>query len=151
MPNELDRDKLASILGMLGSTHDGEVVAAGRGAHALIRGAGLTWPEAPAGQSAIGEAALRALWAENVDLRAEIVRLCEPTSDPPPLYRAPRSNAETLDLCDSWRHVLSDWERQFITSIAPRRGLTRKQSGVQHSILDKIKYAARYASAEARL
>lgn len=38
-------DRLAKILGMLGSTHDGEIAAAGRAAVALIKSAGLTWPD----------------------------------------------------------------------------------------------------------
>jgi hypothetical protein len=37
--------KLAKVLGMLGSDHDGEVAAAGRRANALIRSAGLTWAQ----------------------------------------------------------------------------------------------------------
>ena len=41
----LDRDKLAKVLAMLGSRHDGEVVAAGRSAHILLKGAGVTWTE----------------------------------------------------------------------------------------------------------
>jgi hypothetical protein len=41
----LDRDKLAKMLGMLGSRHDGEVTAAGRSAHTLLKEAGTTWTE----------------------------------------------------------------------------------------------------------
>ena len=41
----LDRDRLAKLLGMLGSDHDGEVVSAGRHADALVRRAGLTWAD----------------------------------------------------------------------------------------------------------
>ena len=41
----LDRDKLARMLGMLGSRHDGEVAAAGRSAHTLLKDAGTTWTE----------------------------------------------------------------------------------------------------------
>ncbi len=41
----LDRDKLAKMLGMLGSCHDGEVAAAGRSAHSLVRDSGVTWTE----------------------------------------------------------------------------------------------------------
>src|SRR5271166_1602608 len=41
----LDRDKLAKMLGMLGSRHDGEVTAAGRSAHTLLKDAGTTWTE----------------------------------------------------------------------------------------------------------
>jgi hypothetical protein len=37
------RDKLAKVLGMMGSAHDGEVVAAARRADAMIRNASLTW------------------------------------------------------------------------------------------------------------
>jgi hypothetical protein len=42
---DVDRDRLGKLLGLLGSTHDGEVAAAGRAAHRLIREAGLTWPD----------------------------------------------------------------------------------------------------------
>jgi hypothetical protein len=41
----LDRDKLAKMLGMLGSRHDGEVAAAGRSAHILVRDAGVSWTQ----------------------------------------------------------------------------------------------------------
>jgi hypothetical protein len=41
----LDRDKLVKMLGMLGSRHDGEVAAAGRSAHTLLRDARTTWTE----------------------------------------------------------------------------------------------------------
>jgi hypothetical protein len=41
----LDREKLARLPGMLGSAHDGEIAAAGRAADALVRQAGLTWPD----------------------------------------------------------------------------------------------------------
>jgi hypothetical protein len=36
-------DRLAKLLGMLGSDHDGEVVNAGRAADRLLRASGLTW------------------------------------------------------------------------------------------------------------
>ena len=42
---DLDRGKLARVLGLLGSAYDGEVAAAGRAADALVRAAGLTWSE----------------------------------------------------------------------------------------------------------
>lgn len=45
MAAALDREKLARVLGMLGSDHDGEIAAAGRAAAALVRQAGLTWPD----------------------------------------------------------------------------------------------------------
>jgi hypothetical protein len=63
---DLDRERLAKLLGMLGSAHDGEVAAAGRAADAMVRGAGLTWhevirpalpkpPSLPAGDAAMIE------------------------------------------------------------------------------------------------
>jgi hypothetical protein len=41
----LDRDRLAKLLGMLGSGHDGEVVNAARAADRVVRGSGLRWPD----------------------------------------------------------------------------------------------------------
>src|SRR3954449_7874120 len=38
-------DKLVKVLGMLGSTFDGEVAAAGRRAHAMLKDAGLMWSD----------------------------------------------------------------------------------------------------------
>src|SRR5436853_169114 len=42
---DIDRERLAKLLGMLGSCYDGEVVAAARQAERLRADAGLTWPE----------------------------------------------------------------------------------------------------------
>jgi hypothetical protein len=63
--------KLAKVLGMLGSDHDGEVAAAGRRANALIRNAGLTWAQVIAprrrwrpADTPGGCAALCLLWPE---------------------------------------------------------------------------------------
>jgi len=39
----IDRERLAKLLGVLGSEHDGEVVAAGRAADRLVRQSGMTW------------------------------------------------------------------------------------------------------------
>src|ERR1700738_2141820 len=41
----LDRDRLARVLGMMGSAHDGEALAAARQAERLRAEAGLTWGE----------------------------------------------------------------------------------------------------------
>src|SRR3954453_10040876 len=38
-------DKLVKVLGMLGSDHDGEVAAAGRRAHSMLKAQGLTWSD----------------------------------------------------------------------------------------------------------
>jgi hypothetical protein len=41
----LDRDRLAKVLGLLSSDHDGEVTAAARQAERLRRQAGVSWPD----------------------------------------------------------------------------------------------------------
>jgi hypothetical protein len=43
MTAALDRARLAAVLGMCGSAHDGEALAAGRMADRLVRAAGSTW------------------------------------------------------------------------------------------------------------
>jgi hypothetical protein len=85
-----DRDRLAKILGMLGSGHPGEVSTAGKAAHELIRDAGMTWPEVlglegtGAAEGAVRElraekevlqSRLNAYISENAALRDEIKRL----------------------------------------------------------------------------
>ena len=47
IPSEVtvDVEKLVKVLGMLGSTHPGEVAAAGTAAHKLITEAGLGWQD----------------------------------------------------------------------------------------------------------
>lgn len=42
----IDRAKLAKVLGLLSSNHDGEVLAAARMAQRIIQSAGTTWEEA---------------------------------------------------------------------------------------------------------
>ena len=49
-PPVLDRELLEKLLGMIGSPHDGEALAAARKADALVRRAGLTWPDVLAGR-----------------------------------------------------------------------------------------------------
>src|SRR5215471_13195711 len=63
----LDRDKLAKILGLLGSAESGEILSAGRAANALIRNANTSWAEV-LNQNSVGDEA-RALYAENNELR----------------------------------------------------------------------------------
>jgi hypothetical protein len=106
-----------------GSDHDGEVLTAGRMARALLRDAGKTWPE--------------------------LLRL---SSAQPmlPVWRKPRCKNDVLDLFADWTHVLTQWERRFILSVASRLRLSPTQLAVIERILDKIRYAARCAAAPER-
>jgi hypothetical protein len=63
----LDRDKLAKILGLLGSTKSGEILSAARAADALIRTANTSWAEVL--NQNVGADKARALLAENAKLR----------------------------------------------------------------------------------
>jgi hypothetical protein len=80
----LDRDKLAKILGLLGSDKTGEIVSAAQAADALIRNANTSWAEvlnenavAADARAMHGDNEARALFAENQAraLRAENEKL----------------------------------------------------------------------------
>ena len=73
----LDRGKLAKMLAMLGSRHDGEVAAAGRSAHTLVKDAGITWTEvltAPDGADLVDRNTLAEPEAENRRLVIELAQ-----------------------------------------------------------------------------
>lgn len=59
MPEELndrvDRQRLEKLLGLMGSPHDGEALAAARKADALVRSAKLTWADVLAGPPRPGQ------------------------------------------------------------------------------------------------
>jgi len=67
-PDEIDRKKLSKLLGLCSSNHDGEVLAAARKADALVRRAGLTWPEVIEPRACSSVAGPRTI--------AEAIRLC---------------------------------------------------------------------------
>jgi hypothetical protein len=74
--DRVDRGRLAKLCGMLGSSHDGESLAAGRAADALIRHAGLTWPSVLEPQvDPVAEQACRQLLAENEALQRQLGEL----------------------------------------------------------------------------
>lgn len=116
-------NRLVKILGLLGSDHDGEIAAAGRKAHALIKGAGLTWddviaPAAPAPQQQYRH---------------------------PRRWRSPVSHSDACALCLQWPEVLTDWETDFLQSIASRHRISDKQSYYLNRIVAKVEAFARAA------
>jgi hypothetical protein len=72
-----DRQRLAKVLGMTGSAHDGEALAAIRKANELIVAAGMTWDEIIRSRADLRIAvdAARLLLNENEALRNEIAQL----------------------------------------------------------------------------
>lgn len=45
MMTSSDRATIAKLLGLIGSAHDAEALAAARKAHELVRARGITWPD----------------------------------------------------------------------------------------------------------
>jgi hypothetical protein len=110
----LDRGRLTKILGMLSRSYDGEVAAAGRMADALVRGAGLTWPEVITERATVP--AFRA-------------------------WRPPSTTAEAIVLCLRWPELLTPWEVEFLSSLSTRRRVSAKQFEVLTGILAKVEIA----------
>ncbi len=97
MPMALaDLQRLANVLGLLGSPHAGERDAAALAADRLVRGRGLTWKEILCGSTA------------------------------PPVRRAassapPRGWRADLTLAQAHLAQLNGWEREFVLSISANR------------------------------
>jgi hypothetical protein len=110
---ELDRDRLARVLGMLGSDHAGERANAAAAADRLVRGNGLTWSE-----------------------------VLEPQAPPAPPAPATGSVGEMVAFCRRHPAAQSSWERKFVASIAARPyGLSVKQRAVLNRIFVKCRGA----------
>jgi hypothetical protein len=115
MSAEIDRAQLARILGMLGSAHDGEVVAAGRMAERMRAAAGATWfePLSPPPPAIASRVAV------------------EP----------PETLDEAIGLCRDYPEHTTEWERNFIASISRRphcRRLSEKQLRVLTRVVRRI-------------
>ena len=143
------RVRLAQLLGMLGSAHNGEIVNAARLAVRLIKGAGLDWHDVLS-PDRVAVGAARVLLQENQQLRDEIEHLRRQlehagnrTLQTPANYSSPRSNGEKIETAIAWTHVLSDWERKFVTDIAGRPRLSPKQQDSLDLIIVKIERIAR--------
>jgi hypothetical protein len=102
-----ERERLAKLLGLLGSDHDGERAAAGLQASKLIRAKGLTWADVlGAGQ---------------------LPRRLEAPARSSPWTGRPASHLGDLRLVLANLVLLNDWEREFVGSIAQQRRWSDKQ------------------------
>lgn len=122
-----DRERLIKLLGLLGSSFDGEVAAAGRKAAQFIRDRDLTWDSVLSAQS-----------------------LAPPP--PPPPRETKRDNNVLTDWPRHWRDALAvcirhsaddrvtNWERTFIRSLNGRCGRrpSDKQLDVLRHITEKV-------------
>lgn len=105
-----ERNRLAGVLGLLGSPHPGERDAAALAADRLVRGRGLSW-------DALLQAAA---WPQ---MRAE--------PRPPP--------GGDLWECARSMHLLTEWEADFIVSVSQQRSLSGKQKSVLARIAAKVR------------
>jgi len=110
----LDRELLARTLGMMGSSFDGEALAAARAADRLVRQAGLSW--------------------------AEVIT---PKSPEVP-HREAIDIGAVVELSGIYgRRALSAWERQFVDSLATwPEPLSAKQRAVLDRVARKLYRAA---------
>ena len=115
--DRLDRDRLAKLLGLLGSDHDGEVVAAARQAERLRADAELTWPE-----------------------------ILVPRLPPPPQRQNVCTVAAAIDFVLEHEVVLTDWERGFVRDLGRLKyPLSPRQLEVLERLFEKAQRTARAA------
>jgi hypothetical protein len=144
------RTRLVALLGMLGSAFDGEVVNAAKLANALaaqLGGWGAVLPDETAleHELAVAVSAIRELLDLNDRLEAALRRERARTA-PPVRWVEPRTLEEKIDLCCSHASHCTQWERDFLVSIAPRRRLSEKQVAVIDRIVTKVGRLARLAA-----
>jgi hypothetical protein len=115
-------DRLIKIIGLFGSAHDGEVVAAARQATRLLREHDCTWAE-----------------------------LLEPIVLPPPPARsrhrpaaqhAPADWRANAAACLARADLLTDWEHRFVANLFGFRRLSPKQEAVLGKLVERVRVAA---------
>jgi hypothetical protein len=100
--------RLVKICGLLGSAHDGEVVAAARQATKLLQSSRLTWAEL----------------IEPIVLRRPSPSLRARKPPPPADWRA------AVAVCLQHPKVFTSWECQFLSNLQSFRRLSAKQTNI---------------------
>ena len=103
-----DRSMLSKVLGMLGSSHDGEALAAARKACQLVQERGATWPEV--------------LGLNDME---------QPSPEPYHLTLA-------RELLGRGKGIITRWERDFLLGIMGHKILKQKQIETLDGIAAKI-------------
>ena len=115
-------DRLIKVIGMFGSAHDGEVVAAARQATRLLREHDCTWAEL-----------------------LEPIVLPPPPARPRP-YPAPRHGhidwRADAAACLARADLLTDWEHRFVANLLGFRRLSPKQTAVLTELVERVRAAA---------
>lgn len=117
-------DRLVRVLGMLGSDHDAEVVAAARHATRILQQHGHTWSDLP--------------------------RLAVPPPIPGGLRPRPAPPSgdwqAIATACLRRADLLTTWERDFLADLVGRSRPTQKQQAVLKQIAEKVATAGRRAA-----
>jgi hypothetical protein len=116
--DRLDRDRLARVLGMLGSAHDGEVLAAARQAERRRIKAGLTWPE-----------------------------ILHPRLPAPRRQHDVETFADAIEFILDFEETLTPWERDFARSLRRQQTpVSTKQIAILDQLLGKVRRATARAA-----
>jgi hypothetical protein len=108
----LDRERLSKLLGMLGSEHDGEALAAARQAERLRAEAGLTWAE------------------------ILLPRLPAPRRR----HHHVETFADAIEFILDFEETLTPWERDFARSLRRQRTpVSTKQIAILDQLLEKVR------------
>jgi hypothetical protein len=115
---ESERDKLVKVLRMFGSNHDGEVAAAARRAHNIIKKSSLDWDDLlmPVNPPR----------TEHRQYRAEH------------FYNEDETEAFLIRRAQQHDQFCSDWERNFLASIAESLVEWGRLTPKQRAVLDRI-------------
>jgi hypothetical protein len=121
--NALDRQRLAKVLGLTDSAHEGEALAAARKANELIVAAGITWDAVvqPSDDLRIAVDAASLLLAENEELRNEIERLRGGARDHDDWHSVRDHQAQArwcLGLHGEGEVCLNDFDQEFLSAVS---------------------------------
>ena len=117
-----DRNKLARVLGLLGSPHPGERDAAALAADRLVRGRGLNWADVLGGAETSRRHGL-------------------PPPPPPPYYGPVADHLGNLATCGRRPDLLTGWEKAFIAGLAQRRTVSHRQREILAELAARVRAA----------
>lgn len=136
--DQRDREKLIKLLGMIGSSADGEALNAARLANRLIQDRKLSWGDVINGHAATS-------WPGHTQTPWGFSWTPPPPRPPPrPPPEPELRNWRTVARMILLHHVdlINDWELHFLSSISGRAYLTEKQEATLTKIATKCGMAA---------
>jgi hypothetical protein len=109
-----DRQRLAKLLGMAGSQHDGEALNAARLANRMVRERGITWFD---------------VMLPPEDRHSQQQATADPSQD----WR------RTASACSRFPHLINRWEHEFLSGLPRFPRLSRKQRGCLDAIVVRLR------------